>query len=150
MERQMLLENLRIGSTQMQKTIVTESMLAKQIGSGDLDVLATPVVLNMMEQLASHMILADLNSQDFTSVGTSAKIRHLAPTPLGVEVNIKATVIGIDRKKIVFRMEVTDPIETIADGVHERMLVNRRDFFAKAERKINNNIYSDTSNGASN
>lgn len=144
MERQMLLENLRIGSTQMQKTIVTESMLAKQVGSGDLDVLATPVVLNMMEQLASHMILADLNSQDFTSVGTSVKIRHLAPTPLGVEVKIKATVIGIDRKKIVFRMEVTDPKETIADGVHERMLVNRKEFIAKADQKLPNN--SDSSN----
>lgn len=128
-------EGLRIGLVATSKSEVTEEMLAKNVGSGDTAVLATPMMLNLMETLCAQMIGENLEEEDLTSVGTLANITHIAPTPKGMQILIKATVIGLDRRRVTFRVEVRDDMEMISSGIHERVIVSRTEFEKKAYRK---------------
>lgn len=128
-------DNLRIGLVDRAEFEITEQMLAKNVGSGDAEVLATPVLLNMMEVLCAKMIAQNQEDEAFTSVGALANLTHVAPTPLGMKVNLKATVIGLDRKKVTFRIEARDEIELVSIGIHERVILNRKKFEEKASRK---------------
>lgn len=126
---------LRVGLHKTSVVEVTESMLAKNIGSGDTDVLATPMLLNFIEILCKTMIEENLNSNEMTSVGTLVNLQHLSPTPEGASVKVKSTVIGLDRKKVTFKAEVFDHTGMIASGIHERVIVNREKFNQKALSK---------------
>lgn len=128
-------DQLRVGSHKTSVIEVTEPMLARNIGSGDTNVLATPMLLNFIEMLCKAMIEENLNSGDLTSVGTLANIQHIAPSPEGATIKVKATVIGLDRKKVTFRAEVFDDMEKIGNGIHERVIVNREKFNQKAISK---------------
>ena len=128
-------DNLRIGLVDSAEFEITEQMLAKNVGSGDAEVLATPVLLNMMESLCAKMIAQNQEDESFTSVGALANLSHVAPTPPGMKVNLKATVIGLDRKKVTFRIEARDEIELVSIGIHERVILNRKKFEEKASRK---------------
>lgn len=114
---------------------VTEEMVAKNVGSGDAEVLATPVLLNLIEGLCYKMIAQNLENDGETTVGTLANITHLAPTPVGMKVTVQATVTKIDRKKVTFQVEVKDEKEVISTGTHERFIVNRDAFQEKANAK---------------
>ncbi len=126
---------LRIGLVAKSNLEVTEEMLAKNVGSGDTQVLATPILLNLMESLCARMIAQNQDDEALTSVGTLANLTHIAPTPKGMQLWLKATVIGLDRKKVTFRLEARDDIEVVSTGIHERVIVNRERFEEKASRK---------------
>lgn len=126
---------LRIGLTATSKTEVTEEMLAINVGSGDTRVLATPMLLNLTEALCAQMIAVNLEDEKMTSVGTLANITHIAPTPCGMQLSVKATVIGLDRKRVTFRVEARDETEVVSTGIHERVIVGREKFEEKACRK---------------
>lgn len=86
-------------------------------------VYATPELVRDIEHTCRDLILEHADKGE-DSVGTEVAIRHLAPTPLGMEVTIAATVAEVDRGRVVFDIVAADPIDRICKGRHERFVVN--------------------------
>ncbi len=103
---------------------------AEALGSGDVPVLATPVLLTLAESACVRAIADDLPDGD-TSVGTWAEIEHLAATPVGHTVCAHATLIGHHGRRLEFNVLVDDDGETIAKIRHRRVLVERERFLRK-------------------
>jgi predicted thioesterase len=116
------------------RRVVDASMLASRMGSGSLDVLATPALVALMEEAACAAIQPRL-AADQTSVGTRIDIAHLAPTPPGAEVRARAELVQVDGRRLLFRVEAFDNRERVGEGQHERALVDPRRLVARATAK---------------
>jgi predicted thioesterase len=125
---------LEIGIKGKQTVTVTAENTAKNVGSGMLDVFATPSMAALMEKTAALSVAPMLGEGEGT-VGISLNIRHLAATPIGLEVTCESELIEIDRKRLVFSLKVSDGVDLIGDGTHERFIINNEKFMAKAESK---------------
>ena len=118
----------------LNKTVLPENT-ARAVASGTLDVLATPVVLAYMEEAA--MLLAGEHLEEgMSSVGISANMKHLAATPVGMNVSITAELKEVDRRRLVFYIEARDEKELIATAEHERFIVDGEKFQNKANAKL--------------
>lgn len=115
-------------------TTVTDNNTAKAMGSGSLEVFATPAMVALMEKAACNCIEGKLE-EGVTSVGTSLDIKHLAATPKGLEVTAEAVLIEMDGRRLVFDITVSDGVDTIGSGRHERFMVNSEKFMGKAYGK---------------
>ena len=69
------------------------------------------------------------------SVGTSMNIKHIASTPIGMEVTAKTELIEVDRRRLVFKVEAFDERGKIGEGIHERFIINNEDFQKKTDNK---------------
>jgi predicted thioesterase len=116
------------------RRVVDAAMLASAMGSGSLDVLATPALVALMEQAACAAVAAQLGP-DQTTVGTRLEISHLAPTPPSAEVRAHAELIEVDGRRLVFRLEAFDSHDRIGEGRHERVLVDAQRLLARANAK---------------
>lgn len=105
-------------------------MSAKNMGSGDLDVLATPALVAIVENFSKSLI--DLKDSE-TSVGTFFDIVHLKATKIGSFVDVKITKIEINNKKALFEYEVFEKEKLIAKGVHKRAVVETSSFLEKLD-----------------
>ena len=126
---------LTVGIKGTESVKVTEENTAKSVGSGMLDVFATPAMAALMEKTASESVAAYLCECEGT-VGISLNIRHLAATPIGLTVTCESELIEIDRKRLVFSLKVSDGKDVIGDGTHERFIINNEKFMAKAIQKL--------------
>jgi fluoroacetyl-CoA thioesterase len=90
-------------------------------------VLATPVMIMMMENAALNAIRSFLDPGE-SAVGTAIDVRHLAATPVGHEVRADAEVVGVDGKRIEFKVSARDEVEEIGSGTHQRTVINLRSF----------------------
>ncbi|MCF8029269.1 MAG: thioesterase family protein [Desulfohalobiaceae bacterium] len=113
---------------------VTENDLAPHVGSGDVSVYATPRLAALMEKAAIDSIQGLLN-KDQTTVGARLDLSHLAPTPAGARVRAEARLEGVDSKKLRFSITAFDEGEKIGEAHHERIIVSREKFLARAEEK---------------
>ncbi|MCH5299769.1 MAG: thioesterase family protein [Ruminococcus sp.] len=128
--------SLNIGDKLTKKSVVTEDMLACNVGSGSLRVLATPMVVALMENAACE--LAQRGLEDiFTTVGTEISIEHTSPTPIGAEVSATAVLEKIDGRMFYFSVYAEDKKGEIAKGTHTRVSVKSESFQKKAEEKFN-------------
>lgn len=118
------------------KEKVTEDMTAAAVGSGDLRVLATPAMTALMEKAALNCAKSGLDGNEST-VGISLNIRHIAPTPVGMEVTCRATLVQVDSRKLTFSLEAFDEKEKIGEGTHERFIINSEKFQNKCDGKKN-------------
>jgi fluoroacetyl-CoA thioesterase len=102
---------------------------ARAMGSGDLDVLATPRVVALLEEAAVAAVsgLADAAQ---TTVGTLIELRHLAPSQVGSDVVGTATVTAVSGRRIEFDVEATMNDVVVAEGTHSRVIVQREAFGA--------------------
>nr|WP_148228199.1 thioesterase family protein [Syntrophobotulus glycolicus] len=125
--------NMEIGAKGKSETVVTEKVTAKTLGSGTLDVLATPIMVAIMENAATRAL--DL-PEGQTSVGTYLEIKHLAATPVGMKVWAVAEITGIEGRKLSFKIEAYDEKEKIGEGEHERFIINAEKFLEKAYAKL--------------
>lgn len=116
------------------KKIVQESMLAVNIGSGTLRVLATPVVAALFENAALQLAATYLTNAE-TTVGSSITVEHLAPTPLGGTVTVTAHLKAHEGRFFSFELLATDAKGIIAKGVHQRVTVMSARFQQKAEER---------------
>jgi predicted thioesterase len=114
---------------------VDAAMLASAVGSGSLDVLATPALIALMEQSACAAVEGRM-AEGQTTVGVRIDMRHLAPTPPGLEVRARAELVEIDGRKLVFRVEAFDAREKIGDGLHERAIVDGARRLSRATAKL--------------
>jgi predicted thioesterase len=113
---------------------VDSASTARQLGSGTVDVLATPELIRLME-MAAVAALADHLPPGFTSVGVAVSIKHLAPTPVGLSVEARATLTEVQGRHLTFQVVAHDGVEEVGQGTHERVLVEVEGFAARAARK---------------
>lgn len=115
--------------------VVGEEHTAPRIGSGMVHVLATPVMINLIEAAALAAI-EHLLPQGYQSLGTHLDVRHLAATPVGMKVRATAEVIAVKERVISFKVEARDERDLIGDGMHERVVVNVAKFDERVQRKL--------------
>lgn len=113
---------------------VTENLTAKNVGSGDVEVLSTPVLVSFVEKTCRESIKEKLE-EGKTTVGTNINLDHLAPTPVGVSVVVKSEVVEVNNRLIRFEFTVDDNVDRIARGSHTRFIVDIDKFQEKADRK---------------
>lgn len=116
--------------------IVTEADTARAVGSGELNVLATPKMCAMMEEAAYKCIALDLEA-GASSVGTMLNIKHVSATPVGMRAWAVATVTAVDGRKISFDLKAYDEKGLIGEGTHERFVVYSEKFIDKTYAKLN-------------
>ena len=125
---------MNTGIKGIQKVVVSEKNSVKTMGSGTLDVFATPAMIALMEETAWKSVAEELE-EGCGTVGIHLDVSHDAPTPLGMTVTCESELIAIDGRKLTFRVEAKDERGTIGKGVHERFIVNDEKFQAKANQK---------------
>lgn len=128
------MEKLKIGIVGEAKTIVTPDNTAVKFGSGAVDVFATPAMIGLMENAAINAVDRLLPPGQAT-VGTKIESTHLTATPIGMEVSAKATLIELDKRRMLFKVEAYDEKEKIGEGTHERFIIDLEKFLQKAGRK---------------
>jgi len=115
--------------------VVGEEHTAPSIGSGKVRVLATPVMINLIEAAALAAI-EHLLPAGYQSLGTHLDVRHIAATPVGMKVLATADVTRVDGRTVTFRVSASDDKELIGDGTHERVVVNVAKFDQRVQRKL--------------
>lgn len=113
---------------------VTEDLTAEALGSGLLPVFATPAAVALAEETAWRSVAGELEEGQGT-VGTLMELAHIAATPLGMKVRCETELVEIDRRKLVFTVKIYDEKEKVADGRHERFIIDNAKFLSKAESK---------------
>jgi predicted thioesterase len=129
------LSQLRVGLSGSAETVVGEEHTAPFVGSGRVRVLATPVMINLMEAAALDAAEALLPA-GHQSLGIRLDVRHYAATPVGMRVRVTAELIKIEGRTLTFRVEARDEKEAIGDGTHERVVVNVARFDERVQKKI--------------
>lgn len=116
------------------ETVSASENSAAVMGSGDLDVFATPAMVALMEQAASKSIVKELEPGQST-VGTLMNIRHLSATPLGMKVTAESVLEEVDRRRLVFSVKAYDEKGLIGEGAHERFIIDAEKFMYKTREK---------------
>ena len=112
------------------KFVVTDELTAKTVGSGTLDVLATPVMIARLEQAAWTSVAPHLAEGEGT-VGTLMNAKHLSPTPVGLEVTCRAELT-----ETFHCITAEDARGPIGEGTHERAIIQNERFVTKAYKKL--------------
>jgi len=120
------------GKTGFAKTVVSNENTAEKIGSGDLPVFATPMMIALMEK-AACVAIADYLDEEQTSVGTKISISHTAASPVGAVITASAEIISVDGRKIEFKITASDNAGEIGSGTHTRFIIDGDRFMQKAE-----------------
>jgi predicted thioesterase len=123
------------GLTGSASLIVADEHTAPRVGSGRVRVLATPVMINLIEAAALDAV-EGLLPAGHQSLGTVLNVRHIAATPVGMRVTAQVEVVGVEGRTIRFRVEAHDERELIGDGTHERVVVNVAKFDQRVQRKM--------------
>ena len=116
--------------------IVEETHTAKHLGSGGVEVLATPVMIALMEDAARSSVDSKLD-QGQLSVGVNLNISHLAATPVGMRVTARSELVAVDGRKLTFKVEAHDEREKIGEGIHVRAIINLKRFMTRLDAKAN-------------
>lgn len=114
---------------------VQESDTARASGGETLPpVLSTPRMIGLMERSAHLAVLPHLAAGQ-TTVGALVNIRHLAPTPVGMQVNFRAELLEVDGRRLRYKVEAWDQVEKIGEGEHERFIIDEARFLDRLEKK---------------
>lgn len=127
--------NLKVGLTHEIEETVTIEKTASSLGSGNVDVLATPYMIALMEKASATIAKNELREEENT-VGTKVDIEHCAATPVGMKINVKSKLVEIDGRKLTFEVEAFDEKGKIGFGKHERFIINTEKFMNKTNSKL--------------
>ena len=128
---------LEIGIKGEASALCCEKNTAKTMGSGDLEVFATPSMIAIMEMAASRSVIRFLEDGQ-TTVGTALNISHVAATPLEMAVRCESELTEIDGRKLSFSVIAFDECGKIGEGTHERFIIDSEKFMQKTIEKLNN------------
>lgn len=117
-----------------QKAVVTAEMAIHFLGREDARVLATPHLIGLLEMTARNSV-KEILDPGFDTVGTEVSIKHLAATPMGMHVSLRSELVEVDGRRVRFRVEAFDEKEKIAEGSHERFVVNIERFAERLREK---------------
>ena len=112
--------DLPAGLTGTAEMVVGEQHTAPRVGSGRIRVLATPVMINLIEAAALAAVEQSL-PEEHQSLGTRLDVSHVAATPVGMRVRATAEVVGVEGRTIRFRVRAEDEFDLIGEGTHERV-----------------------------
>lgn len=124
-----------IGAKGEYKTMVTTDIAIDFLGREDARVLATPWLIMLLEMTCRNLIKEHVEP-GFDSVGTHVDVKHLAATPLGMRVTFHAEVVNVDERRVNCRVEAFDEREKIAEGTHERFVINVERFAGRIQAKL--------------
>lgn len=125
---------LKTGLKGKETEVVTDKNTALSIGSGELEVYATPAMTALMEKAAYKSVAAYLEEGQGT-VGTMLNIVHTSATPIGMTVTSESELIEIDGRKLKFNVIAYDEKGNIGEGTHERFIINNQKFQQKTNSK---------------
>lgn len=128
-------EPLKVG-LKFRKTItVTEGLSAKHLEGSGIAVFSTPELVRFVEICALEGVRPFLQPRQDT-VGTHMDIRHLAATPVGMQVTATCTLVAVDRRRLSFTFEVNDELDKIGEGAHERFIIDREKQQQRLQEKM--------------
>ena len=127
--------DIRPGASGSAELVVGEEHTAPSIGSGKVRVLATPVMINLVEAAALAAV-EHLLQPGYQSLGTHLDVHHIAATPVGMKVVATARVIRVEGRTVAFAVEARDEKDLIGHGTHERVVVNVAKFDDRVQRKL--------------
>jgi fluoroacetyl-CoA thioesterase len=130
-----VLANITPGLTGTAEIVVGPEHTAPFVGSGRIAVLATPVMINVIEAAALAAI-EHLLPAGHQSLGIHLDVSHTAATPIGLRVTAHAEVVHVEGRTVSFRVEARDDIEPIGSGTHQRVVVSVSRFDERVQRKV--------------
>ena len=126
---------VKTGIKGKQTVIVTEENTAKTMGSGTLDVFATPAMIALMEKTAYESVAPELEEGSGT-VGTALNVKHVAASPVGMKITCESELVKVDGRALTFSVKAYDEKGLIGEGEHERFIIYNEKFQAKADAKL--------------
>jgi fluoroacetyl-CoA thioesterase len=114
---------------------VTDADTASRWGSGLVPVFSTPALVGLMESAAVAALAGHL-SPGQTTVGVHIDVRHLAASPVGMQVRARAELTAVEGRKLVFKLQAWDEVELIGEADHERFVVELDRFLGRVQAKI--------------
>ncbi|WP_054639017.1 thioesterase family protein [Lactococcus fujiensis] len=124
------MSEISIGASASVEITVRQSQTALFLGSGELEVYATPALVALMEEAACNAVKPFLDSNQ-TTVGTQINISHDQASPVGATITAHATVVALDRRRIDFDVVAKQGEVIISKGIHSRFIVDRQKFMDK-------------------
>ena len=115
--------------------VVTDEVTASKVGSGLLPVYATPSMIALMEGTCAESVQPYLAEGEGT-VGVAVDIKHIAATPVGMEVTCESELVEVDGRKLVFKIKAMDEAGLIGEARHERFIIENEKFLAKTNAKL--------------
>ncbi len=126
--------HIPVGTRGELTVLVTGEQAVDFLGNDAARVLGTPFLIAYLEMAARNAV-RDLLEEGYDTVGTHVDVRHLAATPLGMSVTFHAEVTGVKDRRISYKIWAEDEREKIAEGVHERFMINVERFAARVQAK---------------
>jgi fluoroacetyl-CoA thioesterase len=127
--------SVKIGATKERRITVDSNQTTSFLWEGE-NVLSTPSMIAEMEETCRLLLKEQaIPDSEWDSVGTIVDIKHLAATPVGAEVFLKAMVLSVDGRRVMFEVEARDKLERVGEGRHERFIINVLRFRAKFNEK---------------
>ncbi|MFQ5912347.1 MAG: thioesterase family protein [Nitrospinota bacterium] len=114
---------------------VKEETSTRRWGLEGIAVFATPDMVHLLEKAAHEAVQPHL-PEGWMTVGIKVEVSHLAATPVGFTATARAELVEIDRRRLVFRVEVHDELEKVGEGVHERFVVNAAKMHERLAEKV--------------
>lgn len=129
------MKEIKLNSFGKAETTVSADKLAVNVGSGSLEVLATPVMIMLMEKSACNC-LSEYLENDETTVGTEMNVKHVSATPEKMKITAESILTDINGREFTFSVKAYDESGLIGEGEHKRFLVYGEKFTAKAKSKL--------------
>ncbi len=126
---------LQLGLKGRAELVVGEEHTAPKVGSGRVHVLATPVMINLIEAAALAAV-EHLLPPGQQSLGTQLDVSHVAATPVGMRVSAEAELVKIEGRLLTFRVAAADAVERIGEGTHQRVVVTLSRFDQRVQKKV--------------
>ena len=121
---------MNTGYSYTSTTVVNNNNTAKALGSGDMDVFATPAMVALMENAAMNAVAPHLEEGQ-TTVGTQISTSHIKASALGATITATAVLTAVDGRSLTFEITARDGENVIGEGVHTRFIIDRERFLSK-------------------
>ena len=122
--------DLETGLALTRNYLIRSKHAARSVGSGEVEVLSTPAMVAFMENTSRRCVQPRLSGGNIT-VGTAIDVKHLRPVLIGEELEVKAQLLGIDGRRLKFKVEARWKDQVIGKGWHERYIVNKERFLQR-------------------
>ena len=130
------MDELKPGLTATVEIVVGTRDTAAHVGSGKIGVLATPILVTLLESAALQAVERFMPPGQQT-VGTRLDIAHTAATPVGMRVRAHAELVAVDGRKLTFKLNAEDEVEAIGGGgTHERLIISVDRFDQRMQKKL--------------
>lgn len=125
---------LEVGIKGLEQQAVSAENTALAMGSGTLEVFATPALVALAEKTCWQSVAPHLE-EGCSTVGTRMELDHSAPTPLGMTVICESELVEVDGRRLVFQVRMRDKTGPVGCGVHQRFIIQNEKFMKKAQAK---------------